>query len=329
MMEKRPTKGCVSYILLSLSFLVGAAGWAEFLFKPVKKILQGEDRDLFWLINDLLSFRSETYDVPVVGYIFLISAAFLIVFAILLISRPVQKFLEYLEVSEAPVSILKTTIELRIMDAMHVRSEVRRNQKIHANRPDVHAYHHTMTVTNGSIENDSWKFESKIDGELITKDPLITVTTKSLEVIERFSRALPTNRIVTYLPNNLVLMAHDSKYLKWFKSLIVTRVTRIGNINEYNGHAPIFQLVAVRYPASNVQLIVNFPSATAPNYDEIQCFLISNNVAESIRVIEDSDEDDKTRCIYKIEISSLKQQHSLRFQWSNKKLHEVVGLTLP
>lgn len=328
MRKKRPG-GCLGFGAITLALIIGFVSWAEFLFKPVARALDFPDRGLWWLFGDLLALRSQTYGTPLLGYLFLLASLLLLVSAILAISRPVRWFLDYLDIAEAPVSILETRIKLRMLDTHHVGSEVHRNQTIHANRSDVHAYHHTMSVNTGTIVSGSWRFESQIDGKVITLDPLIHATSSKLEVIERFLEPLPTSYRVTYLPNNIVLALNAVKHMRIFNKVLVTRQTWVRNENEYNGPEPIFQLRSVRYPATNVAMSVEFPSSTAPETSEIECFLITENVARSIPIKNEDIKNGSVR-VYSAEISSLRRDQALRIQWKNDRLNAAIanGLAL-
>lgn len=322
-MKKQRPGGLAYYCIAIAVFSAAIYSWLDFLYKPIPKLAE---RGLGWTLGDLLfTWRSETYGEPVKGQLFVIAAIVLAIFAIILVSRPYNLFMRYIEESEAPVSILSTNIRIRMEDAGFALATVTRVQKIHANRSDVDAYHYSNTPNHGEIVPGSWSYKSLVGKENLSIAPLTRTVGKKFEVIERFKRPLPTSYRVTYLPSWLVLWLFDLRFRPWFKKVIVTRENAIQIKNEYSVDDPVFQLNCVRYPANHVDIGVDFPKATAPDPDEVQGFIIMDNVVEKIDVFQEGDRD---RVIYGILLPKLKKQQTVRLQWSNRKMKAFVAQNL-
>ena len=309
-MEKR-AGGCLGFLIGTVVLLGALFAWDEFLLKPFKQL---GSHDLAWILGDLLSFRSETYEQPAEGWLFLAAATVLSVLFIGLVAKAIKAWLSYMARADAPVSILETTVHVRVLDANMREAEIRRSQKIHANQPKVDAYHYKLSTTYGEIIDKSWKFESYIDDEKVSGEPLIRYMSKSLEVIERFEQALPRNILVTYLPRSIVQPA--VRVFGWFSKTIVTRRTVIAMRDEYNTPNPMFQITCVRYPTYNLEIIVDLPESANRPARDFQGFLISDNVVEKIPVIETSSlPPEAGRKVYSIKRKRLTKHQAIRLQW--------------
>ena len=309
------SRGCVTYLVGLLIFLGGLAGWIEFLFKPLTAAPVLAERGAGGLVADLLRFVPETYGLPLLGYAFLLSSVIIAVLAAILLLWPVRSILRYLESSEAPVSVLESHYTLCMNNLQLTSCTTTRKQRLHANRRNVEAYHYAFSPLEGEIIKDSVSIKSVVNNEEITQRPLIERREgKTLEIIEKFKRRLPTSLFVTYLPDRWVLFFNR---LHYFERAIVSRTVISEDRNEYNGEDPMFQVTAVRYPASALTITLDFPKATAPAARDVQSYLISTSAVQEIDVDQGGS---GARRIFSAHVKHLKTQQSFRIQWSNTGL---------
>lgn len=306
-------KGCLPWVVGWLVVAGAGVGWLEFLVKPLRE--RPPRGGVGQVLSDLLRFVPDTYGWPLAGYVFLATSLLLALAGIILVMRPIRMLLNYLEVSEAPVSVLRSDITLHLEDELLTRCTTTRRQHFHANRDDVQAYHYSESSVDGRIDAQAISVKSWIGDELITKETIKHAAGKSVETIEIFTRTLPRSLLATYLPSGIVFALAES----FFKKVVVNRIVTTAEEDEYNGGWPMFQVTAVRYPASNVSITISFPSKTAPLDTEIHAYLITTNAVQTLRVESRSE---GGRCVYRAKVSSLKKEQSFRIQWVNTKLEQ-------
>ena len=312
-MAVRNNGGCSKIVISFLGGSIILIGWAEFIFKPIRHYAEATNLTIGEAFGDLLKIQPSVYDWPFAGYVFLITSTIILYFSFVLIMRPVRAALEFIEGSEAPISILESKIELFMQDADMRVCETRRRQILHSNSEKVNAYHYSQSSTHGVLKKDLLRIESRIAGNLITDNLLKREFGKTLDTIELFNRELPTNLIATYLPDIAVLFLH--RQFKLFKNSLITRECDGTDENEYSVQYPFYQLTVARYPVSMITLTLNFPVGSVYRKGTIKAFLIRNQAVREVAVAPLNDDPKRTK--FQVEINKLKQQESLRIIWEN------------
>jgi hypothetical protein len=312
-------RGCLANLVASLIIIGVIVSWSDFLFKPLTRTPLLEAGGVAAVVGDLLQPVPTTFNWPLAGYVWLISALLLAFVAAIIFFRPVSWVLRYLEASEAPVSILESKITLHFEDAALRICRVDRSQRMHANLPCIEAYHYNQTAIKGTIDEARIHIDSRIDSDRVTKDLIKRASGKSVEVIETFTRPLPTSYWVTYLSDRVVTMLADS--LKLFKKVIVTRTMTAYHLDEYDGPAPLFQMTAIRYPVSSITITLDFPVATAPAEGEVGAYLITSHAVQTVSVVPISGA--TGRKIFQATLTSLRYKQTFRVYWSNNRLEDV------
>lgn len=318
-MNRRRAGGCLAYVVACLVIISAIVSWADFLFKPLTQTELLQTGGMAAVVADLLRPVPTIYGWPLAGYIFIISTVLLAFVAALLFLRPIRWTLNYLEASEAPVSVLESKIDLHFEDSTLATCRVSRMQRLHANQACIEAYHYNQTAHKGTIDPGRITIDSRINNDRVTKDIIHRASGKSVEIIERFSRPLPTSWLVTYFPDRLVTMLHDS--LGLFQKVIVTRQMEAFHSSEYDGDSPVFQMKSVRYPVSSITISLDFPVISAPADDEVVSYLISSHAAQSVSIVPSTAVNGRKR--FTATVRSLGVQQTFRVQWRNSRLEQL------
>ena len=139
-----------------------------------------------------------------------------------------------------------------------------------------------------------------------------------MDIIEIYSRVLPTNILATALPNEFVLWMYRS--LGRFSSTLVERRGEVSYANEYNGPEAIFSLTAQRYPVTKINIRLSFPDVSGPELGDMSCFVIREN---AVKVLTPDTWREGGRCYYQISFRKLNQA-TVRCQWTNRRLEEYL-----
>lgn len=315
-MTQKHKPGCLAYLISLLAVIGAVVGWMEFFIKPIQRQAEIGKLHVADVLGDLLKLTPDTYGWPFAGYLLILSGVLIASIGTVVILRPVRAVLDYLDVSEAHISVLKSEIRLVMRDVGMTSSETHRTQMLHANAPKVSAYQMSITPLHGEIDADNVSYESRINDELITEDLLVSKHGKTFEIVERYLRDLPQNYWATYLPNWLVLWLYN--FGPFFKKVIVQRTGSSAEKEEYCGENPYFQLHAIRYPVSDISITVEFFDETAPDLDDVNAWLITSNAVQKINMVPDRTEIGKLKV--SVRNRRLSQDQKLRIQWKNSKL---------
>ncbi|WP_293474820.1 hypothetical protein [Phenylobacterium sp.] len=304
--------------------LVGLVSWLQFFWQPIGFFLSRPNADLAAVLAELLKPTNEIYrDGIAIGYLFLLSLPLVVVVATALVLQTIRRGLRYIEGSEVTISVLETRPTLALDGDDMAKGKVERRQLFHANRRGTSAYHfeHSATAEAGEILLNTNHVASYIDGQKITRELISRGGRKRCEVIETFSRELPTSWLATYMPDGWVLWLYSSKWL--FKNIVVSRTAEIANLNEYNTREPVFQITALRYPATHVYLKLTFPESCERHINQPRCFRIKENGVQELDLRREAD--GPGRKALEVHVRNLNQE-SLRIQWSNGL---VIGAAAP
>lgn len=300
--------------------LVGLVSWLQFFWQPIGFYLDRPGAGIGDVVAELLKPTNAIYrDGVGIGYLFLLSLPLVAVAAAALLLQTIRRGLRYIESSEVAISVLETRLTLALDGDDMSRGRVERRQLFHANRRGTSAYHfeHSASAEAGEILSDTAQVRSYIDGAKITNELIKRPSRKRCEVIETFKQELPTSWLATYLPNSWVLWLYRAGWL--FKTIVVSRTASIDNLNEYNTREPVFQVTALRYPATHVYLRLTFPEACERHIGQPRCFRIKENNVEVLDLRPDTD--GPGRKALEVHVRNLNQE-SLRIQWEN-------GLAMP
>lgn len=288
-----------------------AFSWLQFLWPPVQYWADHHDKGLAPLLGELLKPTNEIYPgrIPLLGYAFLAVTAVLILFAIA-IMRAVG---DYLEHSRVGISVLNTTLDVEMQDAARTKCIVRREQTFHANRRGITAYHLASRPDSpaGEIDVAATTYRSHVGNRAITKELLKRGSSKNLDMIEVFTKELPTSLICTFLPNWLVYMLHGAGL---FHEIVVTRHGQIHFDNEFTGNDGVFSIQSTKFPITRVTIRISFLKGHAPPPDQIRAFLIRENVVEEVAMTE-TQNGHGTHVTFEAKANSLYLE-SLRVQWT-------------
>jgi hypothetical protein len=258
--------------------VVALTSWTQLISKPLMSYRQ--DHDLVRLLNDL-AFTNKIYDSYGDGWAFLFLTLVVAVIMAVLFSRIVRGVNRYLDQSHVDLSILCTEIMIRMESDNHKSALITRNQVLHANNPDVWAYHYSHIPERGIVVRDSFSARTEINGQSITaKKEFRELSGRGIELIEMFDKPLPINFFCTYLPDKVVLYCF--RHLGMFQKIVARRTVHFRSEGEYNWIEPIFQLQLLRYPAHEIRITLDFPPNTAPSEAEIAGLRIRENVAASV-----------------------------------------------
>lgn len=315
-MQIRKSSGCLALAVTILGALALLIGWAEFFFKPLQLKTKNSDMTGWEIFFDLLKLTPDAYGWPFAGYLFLLATALIALVVILSAFKTVTAAMQYIEISEAPISVLHSKITFKILDDEFARCEITREQYVHANQKNVDAYHICFRASKGTVDPKKLAITSRLNGKKITKDLLVIQRNSELDVIERFSSSIPTSKVLTYLPDAAVYFLYNQ--LKLFKNTIVIRTSVTEDLNEYDGEFPNYVITASRYPASNIEIEFDFPSVTAPSQEDMFAYLIANQAVTDLHLIPIGAVGDRAK--YTVSVEKLRQEQKLRVQWNNKKL---------
>lgn len=295
------------FILPCAVWMLTFFGWAEFFAKPF--ILRGQAKDIGWsgALADLLKPIPEAFGWPLAGYFFILISALVIFVSIVFLLRPIRYALTYLETAESPISVIHSEYELTFNDD-HSSVRCKRTQYLHANRPNVNAYHYKMSPYEGTIEVKEIK--SQLDGNRITKDLIDNSKGKSKEFIEEFEGELPLSFFITYFPDKWVYWSHIN--WGWFKKTLVKRTVETIDVDEYNIGRPAFEVEA-RYPVSGLTITLKFPESHGPADGDIRAYFADDGALRNI--IPQSDSDDSSNRVHTVDFGQLQAGQKLRIEW--------------
>jgi hypothetical protein len=251
------------HIVPFLVWLVGIFAWAEFLAKPFVAQATKDGGNWPSAIADLFKLTPAAFGWPLSGYLFLTITLIASIASVIFVLRPLGYIIHYLEISEEPLSIVHSEYQLTFNSDRSVCNSDR-IQYLHANCPDVNAYHYRMAPFYGTIQIKEIK--SDINGRVITRSREDHSKGNIKEFIEVFSDPLPLSFLITYLPDRFVFWTH--KNWGWFKSKIVRRVVNTIEKDEYDKGSPTFEIEA-RYPVSGLKITLRFPEANSPQDSDI------------------------------------------------------------
>ena len=305
--------GCLRIVVTMIGGLAILIGWAEFMFKPVRYYARLHNMSLLECLGDLAQIDSPAFDWPLGGIVWIASSLLFLYLAAIFMMRPIRAALDFIERSEAPISILQSTIELKMLDHDLKNCQTSRKQLIHANKNDVDAYHYNIATSYGTVESTSLQISSRINNKNITKEVIKRITGKSVETIEIFESSLPTSIFATYLPDLAVRLAYI--HLGLFKRHVVSRESVVSHSDEYSVSAPTYKLAVQRYPASKVCILLNLPAASVCKTATVRAFLVMNQAVQEIPVVPRDDGDGRVRLV--VEQQTLRPQQALLITWEN------------
>jgi hypothetical protein len=187
---------------------------------------------------------------------------------------------------------------------------MRRKQAFHANRRGITAYRASSQCDHpgGRILKKTIKQASTVGDKPLTKELLIRGSESTLEIIEVFTRELPTNLLATFLPNWLVCAIHR---LGLFESVVVKRTGEWTYAGEFAGPEGVYSVTATKYPITRTSIRVGFVLGSEPPDGAIRGFLIRENVVEEVHLHKETT---ATHCYFQANAQSLHLE-SLRIQW--------------
>lgn len=326
-----------------LGWLAGAitwiAGWAAIFWPPIREygkcvaisdpalaqrlnaVAAGQagappkvcTHDAIDTVVALLQVPTPIYpDVPIGGYLFLAAG----VIPLVVLSIWIRQAIEYWDNARVPLSVLETDVTLSF-DAPDMRRAIlTRKQFLHANQPDVGAYH-SITKVDGkraSIDAKNQVFDAQVGHRSIKGEIIRQGNEKSINVIEIYNESLPRNPLLTILPNQVVHSVYKNFGL--FFNVIVKRTTVIHLLDEYNEDEPFYSISSMRYPVTNVRLKFLFHSETAPSPEDISAFLIKDNLAMRLALPPCHEGGFTT---YEVTVREFKSA-TIRVAWANRNL---------
>lgn len=260
-------------IFAFLALVILTYTWLDFLWRPFELYLHQPSATAIGLLLELLKPVNDIYRFPFGGWLFLLVPLALGVL-LLAFARWIS---DYLENSFVPISVLETKMTL-ILEDDNITSRLIRRQLYHANKPEQYAYHSRSSINAASGTIESVDIVSRLNGTVITREVLTFGGEKATDIIETFNRALPTNLIVSLLPDSFVLFLY--RQFNLFKNLIVERNSEVTNKNEYNDSFCHLSLTSLRYPVTNVSVTLNFPQRLAPPAGNLKVYVVRENIAD-------------------------------------------------
>ncbi|MGH7027400.1 hypothetical protein [Brevundimonas sp.] len=294
-------------MLKALAVIATIVGWWQFAWPPIAFYRkQNADTSFGEVVWELVRFKGAIYDEPILGWIFILVTAALVVVLI----QWVRAINDYFQNSRVGISVLETEMEVVMHDAARSMATIKRRQTFHANRSGITAYRldtGTDTAT-GRIIRASMTQESQVANKVVTKELIMRGGDSNLEVIETFDRELPRNVFATYLPNWFVCALHKA----WlFDNVVVTRTGEVNLQNEFDGPEGVYSVNSTKYPISRTNIRVSFVAGAEPSNGNIRGFLIRENVVEDIALTVSKT---STHVTFEARASSLHME-SLRIQW--------------
>ena len=294
----------------ALAFLAALVSWLQLLWPPIAKYRDHTPGGLRSILAALMQVQSPIYpEAPLIGWIFIAVTAILFLVGV----SWLRWIANYIERSRVGISMIETRMDLVMEDKARKLATVRRQQVFHANRPDVSAYHLVCRADHatGYVDMANISLDSILAGQRITKEILKRGTPKAADLIEVYTRNLPSGLLVTFLPNWLVAMLHPTGV---FDRVLVKRTGHVAYIDEYSGPESVISMSAMRYPVTNTFLNISFINGSEPCDSDMRGFLIRENAVEEIAVAKTIDTD---RTVFSVCVRSLYQE-TLRVQWKNR-----------
>lgn len=324
-MKLKPVSGCLGTAIMVTGGLAVLIGWAEFMFKPIRFYAKQKNSSLSEALADLVQINHPAFDWPVASIVWLVASVLLLYLATVLIMRPVRRALDFIERAEAPISILESEIELKMLDSDLNLCRTTRKQLLHANSDGVDAYHYNQTSSHGIFDASSLSISSRLGGINVTANLITRIIGKKLETIEQFSQSLPTNPFATYMPDNWVRFLF--RHLNWFRRSVIVRECKITDMGEYSVPTPTYQLTALRYPASNINITISILRKSVCKKETFKAFLVMAQAVRALPVVEHDIDDDRFAMI--VELQSLKQAQSVLITWENEPSSQSTKSAIP
>lgn len=301
----------IKHILKLVGVVIAIGGWLEFVLKPVLFWWGQPGRSLGALVVELAKFRNEVYDVPILSWLFLLTAPVIALAAPIAIATFVRFWINYLDSSETGISVIYTSLHIELSGANLEEAIVTRDQLFHANQKKTSAYHlaYGPNSPSGTLAPKPIDFVTRLNGKQITADIITDVVAKQHQVIETYTQDLPVSKFATYLPSSWVYALFNTKV--FFQNVVAVRRVKIKYRDEYNHADRRVQVTAPLYPGSRVRVEVDFPDAQAPHHSDFACFRIMNNRVEKIDVQKTSD---KGRTLFWFEVKDLYKE-TVRLTW--------------
>lgn len=298
--------------LLRWAFWLAAAvaaffSWWQILWPPVSFYSRvKENPGSVAVIGELLKPHNAIYDEPFLGWVFLILTLVLV----LVLVHFFRSVADYLQHSRVGISVLETKMEVEMQDAARDMAIVRRHQTIHANRRGITAYRFgsSTDTPGGRIVKAALRHQSSVGNKNITKELISRGSESNLDIIEVFTRELPTSVLTTFLPNIVVCALHR---IGLFEGTVVVRQGESTYQNEFNENQGVYSVSSTKYPISRTVIRVSFVLGHEPPPDKIRGFLIRENVVEEVAL---SSSSSQTHFTYEARANSLHME-SLRVQW--------------
>lgn len=281
--------------------------WWQILWPPVSFYSRAkDDPGSFAVVAELLKPHNAIYDEPFLGWVFLV----LTVVLALVILHCFRNVADYLEHSRVGLSVLETVVDVEMQDDARNMAIVRRQQTIHANRKGITAYRFgsSTDTPGGRIVKSALHHQSSVGNKNITKELIFRGSDSSLDIIEVFTRELPTSLLATFLPNIAVCALHK---LGLFENTVVVRRGESTYQNEFSEPQGLYSVSSTKYPISRTIIRVSFVIGHAPAPDKIRGFLIRENVVEEVVLTSSSSQ---THFTFEAKANSLHLE-SLRVQW--------------
>jgi hypothetical protein len=300
----------LSWIFWAAALVAGVVSWLQFLWPPIGAYRAATNARVRDVLLELLKPTNNIYDkIPFLGWAFIVVTVLLV----LLILATVRAILDYVENSLIGISILESDIDYVMQTADRTRAIARRSQSFHANRKGISAYHLTYKADahDGAIDLPTLRLDSMVGGVSITKELLRRGNERSLDVIEMYSKELPTSLTATFLPNWLVAML--SKH-GLFEKIVIKRNGECCYINEFSTKQSIVSISAAPYPVTNTRVSVWFITGHEPEKDNIRALFIRENAAKETGV---SIHTDGMHTIFSVQARNLYKE-TLRIQWTNR-----------
>lgn len=296
--------------------VVLALEWIEILVPPAKYLTSSEHHTITQLFIEAAKINNKVYDIPGLGIIFLLT----IVAVTWLIILQLRKFVIYHELTNKGITIIDMSLELYFIEDGISKSKLVRSQRFHVNKPDVTAYHlnHKVTSEHGKIDLDKIYLDSSIGGDAVTSELVKNVTSRSIDIIERFESPLPRSHILKYIPASFKKSISPGGFLS---GKIVQRRGVIYHTGEFDGPSPLLSVTSTRNPVYNISIMISFPTNLAPEKSKISAYEIRENVVTDVPVKKVIGEPNGSICY----IARIKKIHASEFrvQWTNAIMAEI------
>jgi len=268
-----------------LGLLAALFSWDELLWQPVARYLEQlaashQPFTLGALLLEVLKPNSAIYHgVLLGGYLFLVILLLTLLLTVAMLYAIARRIHIYWDNSTAPFTVLENHLTLDLSAGLS-DAVLKRHQYYHANRPGQRLYYMRSSVSSptGKIPKERISVESILKGQVVTKSVFTWGNERSYELLESYTQNLPTNPIVTFLPNSLVSFLFHQ--FQWFTGTILERQSSIPNVNEYDGPEGQFSLTALRYPCRVITMTLIFPNSAKPK--ALDFYVIRENAVETV-----------------------------------------------